>query len=145
MLSQTVRISRTTDLAFLAGVFHEHKHLTGHWSSDAYLKYMRPTALVISQDALLILISWLVGASMFVARSGSPLCQIHCHFHFCCDVCWAKHLPQYSKSESRDTIYKNRNTVSGMWCFVQKIYDNRWFQNRNQGSLGREMNCSIGN
>ncbi len=44
--THSLRIGITTDLA-LAGISHEHILLMGRWSADAYLKYIRPAALVI--------------------------------------------------------------------------------------------------
>ncbi len=45
--THSLRIGRMTDLA-LARVSHERICLKGRWSSDTYLKYIRPATLVIS-------------------------------------------------------------------------------------------------
>ncbi len=45
--SHSLRIGRTTDLA-LAGGAYDRIQLIGLWSSDAYLKYVPPSSLVLS-------------------------------------------------------------------------------------------------
>ena len=44
--SHSIRIGRTTDLA-MAGISHEKIRIIGRWSSDAYMRYIRPSEVVL--------------------------------------------------------------------------------------------------